>query len=421
VNGRRIVVVAPRGERGPLELPSSVVRPNEPGLISGGERSLYELATAAAVAGHDVELRGAVNGSILGELAAAAGAAPVVGLPARPPAPGEVVVIPEAIDRDLVATVHLSGATGVVYLLAPPGLHGWDFLSGWEPPDPGTVPLDSVGRPETFRAASALGFELWTQTLGIAAAATAAGVAISWLGKGTPIPMAEPGPKTHDVAIVRANRWYEPAAAIAGRLGDAVTVLEVGAVSNSYSLSAALSPARMLIFPSRIEGKSRISIEARAVGTVPVFLDTNPFATRADHGPGVVLVADLDQLESEVRRLLDAPGELARLAAEGRDGARSEMAWGPHVQRVHSAIEALGARPEAEGREQLGRDVRVQWQAAAGLLELARAERRGLEDRVRRLEGELAASKRGLEAYRNRPTVRLADRLARRGHGPRPQ
>ena len=57
VSAERLVVCAPLGERRHLELPGSTVGAGRP-YISGGERSLYELAFAGAALGLDVELRG---------------------------------------------------------------------------------------------------------------------------------------------------------------------------------------------------------------------------------------------------------------------------------------------------------------------------------------------------------------------------
>ncbi len=243
------------------ELPASVPNPDRP-YISGGERSLYELAVGAAVLGLDVELRGGINEPILRELGTAAGALPRTGLLPRRPGLSDIVVLSEGADPDWVATIALSGAQPVFYLLAPPGLFGWSFLAGWPGThDPVTVRPEAVGRPETYRAIDAMGFTMWSNARGIAETGERAGVKVSWLGTGTPVPFPAPQPKVYDLAVVEHNRWRGGAEAIAGRICGA-SVLRVGPVPWSYSLSAALSSARLLVWPSRLEGMSRISRES---------------------------------------------------------------------------------------------------------------------------------------------------------------
>jgi hypothetical protein len=156
----RVVVCAPGGARGLLELPESRLNPDH-GTISGGERSLYEIATAAATLGLEVELRGEICPQILDRITQSAGAGPRVHLEPRAPMPGEIVIVPEAYDIELFAAISLSHARGVVMLLAPPGLWGWSFRSGWRPPDPNSVPVDAVGTADTFRAIDALGLSMW--------------------------------------------------------------------------------------------------------------------------------------------------------------------------------------------------------------------------------------------------------------------
>jgi hypothetical protein len=72
-----------------------------------------------------------------------------------------------------------------------------------------------------------------------------------------------------DVAIVEENRWVSLAEEVVGRL-DGVSVLRIPGIDSTHSLSEVLRPARILGWPSRVEGMSRIAREARAVGTVPV-------------------------------------------------------------------------------------------------------------------------------------------------------
>ena len=333
----RLVVCTLGGRRGPLELPESVVDDERP-FISGGERTLYELATAAAVLGVDVELRGQIDRVVLAEVAGAAGASPRTGLPARRPSAADVVVVPEAIDLDVLAAVHLSEAHGVIDLLGPPGLTGWDFIGPVTPvPDPWTVPLERLGRPESFRVMAGLGFEMWTATLGLAAAGERSGTPVTWLGTGTPVPFPDIGDKSHDVAVIEANRWHRQAAQVADALSGA-SVLRIAPVPHVYSLSPHLAPARLLLWPSRVEGMSRIARESRAVGTVPVMLDTNPFTLPDDHTPGSVLVSDLDGMVRAVRDLLEDPVRLAEHQSVAVSTARDQVDWPAYLARVAQAL-----------------------------------------------------------------------------------
>jgi hypothetical protein len=340
----RLVICAVGGDRGFLELPPSTLNPQRE-FISGGERSLYELAVAASALGLDVELRGSLNPPILFELCAAAGVAPRTGLKARRPTPDDLVVLPEAAEVDLIATTQLSGCRRVFVLLAPPGLWGWSFLPGWAGPADGSeVGLNSVGRPESFRAMADLGFSVWTNARGIAESGRRAGVPVEWLGTGTPVEFPEMPEKQYDLAVIESNRWYRDARAIADELPDA-SLLRVGPVPSTYSLSAALAPARLLVWPSRIEGMSRIARESRAVGTVPVALATNPFVTDTDHGSGVVLAPDSAGIVDELRRLLQDADRVQRMAAEAVVSAREQVAWEPYVRRVEQALETVPDRP----------------------------------------------------------------------------
>ena len=352
----RLVVCTLGGRRGPLELPESVVDDERP-FISGGERTLYELATAAAVLGVDVELRGQIDRVVLAEVTGAAGASPRTGLPARRPSVADVVVVPEAIDLDVLAAVHLSEAHGVIDLLGPPGLTGWDFIGPVTPvPDPWTVPLERLGRPESFRVMAGLGFEMWTATLGLAAAGERSGTPVTWLGTGTPVPFPDIGDKTHDVAVIEANRWHRQAAQVADALSGA-SVLRIAPVPHVYSLSPHLAPARLLLWPSRVEGMSRIARESRAVGTVPVMLDTNPFTLPDDHTPGAVLVSDLDGMVRAVRDLLEDPVRLAEHQSVAVSTARDQVDWPAYLARVAQALLESFGRDGADIDRREGDDV----------------------------------------------------------------
>lgn len=341
----RLVICCLAHPAGLFELPASVIAEERP-FITGGERSLYEVAVAAASLGIHVELRGAINEPILRQLTTAAGSAPTVDLPPRRPDPSDIIVVPEAPDLDTVASLALCHARLVMHVLAPPGLWGSPLERGWQRQDPTNVPLDSIGKPASFQATSAFGFSLWTNAHGIAAAGRNAGVAVEWIGTGTPVPFPKPLAKTFDVAMLENNRWRQWSEQIVDQL-DEVSVKRIPSTPSVYSLSEQLAPARILVWPSRIEGMSRIAREARAVGTVPVALNTNPFVTSDDHGEGVVLVDDLDALTRETRALLADRERLERLAGEAVASAVRQTDWSAFVGRVETAIQKVVAGPPA--------------------------------------------------------------------------
>jgi hypothetical protein len=422
----KVVVCALGGNRGFLELPESTLGDRR--LISGGERSLYELATALAVLGVDVELRGDLQAQLLDTITEAGRARPTVGLPPRRPEPGEVIVLPDGLRPDLFLATHLSGAHTVVLMLGPPGLCGWSFLAGWEPPDLLEVEVSRVGTVAMYQAMAALGFSLWTEARGIEEACRKAGVNVSQLGSGTPVPFPDPPPKTVDIAVIEENRWFPLARDVARQLSTASVVLVP--TQTVYSLSEALGPARILPWPSRVEGRSRIAREARAVGTVPVSLDTNPFATARDHGRGTVLVPDLATLVRETDRLLHAPDELAELAAQGAQSAREEVDWERYLGRVSTALRELPTSPSADARSEFGREIAEQQRRLADALQQKELEHRRTLDALHQeelehhrtrdaleqetadraaLTRELAATRRALASYRSRRVIRLLD------------
>ena len=334
---------------------------------------------AGAVLGLEVELRGDINRPILEAVTSAAGTGPKVGFEPRRPDGADLVVIPETADKNLLATLALSSARRVMFLLAPPGLCGWSFEPGWSVPDPMTVPLDSIGTPWTYRQLEGSGLKLWTNAHGTAEAGHRSGVEVEWIGTGTPVPFPDVIGKTFDVAVVVANRWAGWAREVAHQL-EMASILTVPATPSVYSLSSRLAAARILLWPSRIEGVSRIAREARAVGTVPITLDTNPFATVADHGPGVVLVPDLDGIVEAARQLLADPSRLAALADQARAGARHQADWATYVGRVGKAMQVLEDEPAAPGSAAVGAIGDHVWQRDA-------EERKHLTERARDLEG----------------------------------
>ncbi len=401
LSGPKVSVCSLGGGRGFLELPELVLRNDRDG-ISGGERSLYELATALAALGVQVELRGELSASVLATITEAAGARPIVGLPPRRPDPGEVVILPEGLPpSDLYLTCHLSGARPVVLLLGPPGLCGWSFLAGWSAPDLLTVDASTVGTSASFRAMDELGLTLWSAAYGIAEAGRRAGVRVTRIGTGTPVPFPDPPAKSVDIALVEANRWFPLAQEVATRLPRA-SVLSVP-FRPGYSLSAALGPARILPWPSRVEGMSRVEREARAVGTVPIALDTNPFVTARDHGAGAVLVSDLDRLAEEAGRLLDTPVELRDLARRAAAGARADANWKGFLRRVAAALGDVPPVRAGDARSEFGDRVVATFQDERV--------REGDVGDLKVIRAELAGVRSLLAAYRNRRAIRLLDDL----------
>jgi hypothetical protein len=410
---RRVVVCAVGGRRGFLELPESVADSGRE-FISGGERSLYELATAVAVLGLQVELRGELNGRILSTITEAAGAGPTVGLAPRRPQPRDVVILPEGFaDPAVYLACHLSGAQTVVNLLAPPGLFGWSFQAGWVPPDPLSADVTSVGVPGTYRAMADLGLYLWSPAHGIVEAGRRAGVSVNWIGTGTPVPFPNPPPKSADIAIIEENRWLSLAEALASRL-EGASVIRIHPSPSVYSLCEALSPARVLPWPSRVEGMSRISREARAVGTVPVVLGTNPFANADDHGEGIMLVPDLDAIVRETRRLLGAPDELFRRSRQAARSARAQTHWGRYLKRVATALNDLPAPPSSGVHAEFGLSItrehgRILDEAirrdAERLAEVTEEHARAIDA----LRAETERAEELLGVYKSRRIIRLLD------------
>jgi hypothetical protein len=395
LSGLRVVVCALGGRRVFLELPESVVAGGRTPL-TGGERSLYELATALSVLGLEVELRGHLHEGILSTLTEAAGAGPRVGFPPRRPEPGEIVILPEGLKEiDLFLACHLSAARTVVDLLGPPGLYGWSFLPGWSPGDSLTLEPASVGTPAMYRSMAELGFTLWSNAHGLVEAGRRAGVTVEWTGTGTPVPFPDPPVKTADVALIQESRWFPLAESVIQRLSGASVLSVLPEHHAEYSLSEALGPARILPWPSRVEGSSRIAREARAVGTVPVALDINPFATREDHGDGTVLVPDLDGMLRETNRLLEAPDELAERAVRVARSARADADWGRFVERVAVAVRSLPPVPSSDAR--------------AALVQGMMTEHARLLDTLQRESEARAAATRELATYRARRVIRLLD------------
>jgi hypothetical protein len=409
-----VVVCTLGGHERPFELPRSLV--SERADLGGGERTLYELAFAAATAGYDVELRGDISRSMFeGIRVAAGGPAPRVDLSPRRPRRDDVVIVPEAWEVAAYAAPVLSDARVVMMMLSPAGLCGPALRAGWQPPDPVTAPIDSVARPELFQAIAAVGFELWTNSPGSAAAAQGAGVACTFLGTGTPLPFPTPGEKTHDIAIVEANRW-RPFAEIVAAQVDA-TLLRIGPRSGWNVIPEALANARILVWPSRLEGDSRIQREARAVGTVPVALPTQ-FTACLNEECGAIVVDTLEDMPGAIRRLLDQPEYLEELSRRAMVSVRRQVDWPSYVARVDLAIRRRPPDPPWMFRQLAGTTLDAVWrghhQETADLRAQA-AELRAQTDELRSLVA--AATSRATELETQLAAVRAqADELRKLRH-----
>lgn len=334
-----VVVCTVLGRERRFELPRSSLQDRR--LISGGERSLYELAFAAAAAGYEVELRGSLSATMFRELRRAVdGPAPSVDLEPRRPRPDDTVIVPESWDVAGYAGPILSQARVIMMLLSPAGLCGPALTSTWTPPDPVVAPTEGVARPEVFRAIETAGFELWSNSAGTAEMAAVAGVRCTPLGTGSPLPRPPGRPRSHDLAVLEANRW-RPLADIVAAQVDA-TCLRIGEHPGWTAIPELLSAARILVWPSRLEGNSRVQREARAVGTVPVVLP-NAFTHGMAEEFGAVVVETLEEMPGAIRRLLDDRDHLAELSERASAWARREDDWRSYVARVDLA---LRRRPE---------------------------------------------------------------------------
>jgi hypothetical protein len=314
-------------------------------FLPGGEHNLYELAFAAAALGHEVELRGWLHRPAFERMAEKAGVAPTVEIRARRPTAEDLVVVPEGWRDPLdYGRLLLSPARLAIFILAAPGLFGWPFVAApWEPPDPIAVALDDLARPEHFQGMAALGFRLMTHSPGIAAAARSAGVDCSFVGTGRPALDLPDADKDVDVVAVLDNRWAPLAEQVLAGLGG-LSVDRVTTVSN-YELLARLARARVLVWPSRIEGHATIPWEARSVGCVPVALSSNRFAVGLDEEHGAVVLDRLDELGPAVQALLADASRWEQMSQLGRTTAPLEVDWDAYLRRVEDFLRTA-VRPD---------------------------------------------------------------------------
>jgi len=367
-------------------------------FLYGGERTSMYFAFAAAALGYEVELRGWLRREDFDACAARVGAAPGVDLPARPPEPDDFVVVPEGWREPLdYLQLSLSPARLAMYVLAPPGLFGWPFTQpDWTPPDPLRVEVTAVGRPEHFAAIRAMGFELFTHSHGLARAAERGGASCRYVGSAGPVTLPEP-PATKDLDAVglMRNRWAPLTRQVLADLADLETDA-IPAVTNEEMLRR-FGRARTLVWPSRVEGHASIPIEARALGCVPVALNTNPFAADLDEEHGAVTVSTPGEIAPAVRALLGDRGRLCDLAARGREVALHHDDWDAYLGRVGEAL-AADAPPDPTRAARAAAGARFRMEIA------------GLRDRHQEQLEELAKAKKDLtEATENQQ--RLLDEV----------
>ena len=341
----RVVVCALGGFVRDGHLPASTYLDRR--WIYGGERSMYEIAAAVAVAGHTVELRGDLSRPALEAILSASGATVETSLPSRLPQPDDVIIVPEGItDPGFYDAIGGRGARRVMALLGPPGLFGPALEEGFSAPDSLTVPLDQVGTVEQYRQIA--GFELWTNSPRVAAEAAEAGVECLFVGTGQPVPFPDHVPKLHPVAYVGANRWAPLARQAASAVS--VSVLEISEGGRD-SVVRAIASAQLLLLPVRIEGQSRLQLEARAVGTVPIALSSNRYAAGMDEAGGAVLVDSVEEMALAIEQLLADPDRLGALSRRARSTARAQLDWRRYVTRVAAALHRA---PVTEGVERPG-------------------------------------------------------------------
>ncbi len=116
-------------------------------------------------------------------------------------------------------------------------------------------------------------------------------------------------------------------------------------------VAAALSALDLLVFPSLAEGTPLTMFEALAMGKPIVATDADGLIDVLTNGKDALVVpkADAAALVAAINRLLDAPAEAARLAAEARaTGARYDI--GAFVRKMERLYELLHESSRVTGR-----------------------------------------------------------------------
>lgn len=329
--------------------------------IHGGVRSMVELAAGLAAIGLDVELRGGFAGREVAAIEHAAGVQLERPSTRRRPAQNELVIIPEGHDDPLIfARVALSGARAVLMMLGPLGLVGWPFDGTPIPRGDEVLTLDTeaVGRPESLAAARSFGLELWTNASAIAVRGASAGVDVTYVGCGRPAPYPEPGAKAIDVLALAENRWAPLAKeALEAIPAEFSTRIQLGGAHDD--VLAGLAAARVFLHPARIEGRSRLCEEARAMRTVPVLLTSN--CNGEGYGPefGSVVVGSVDDMAAAAVALLEDPERMKALGEAGYRTARQDGDWEAYKERLRDAVGRPDTTVAAGGyaRAEVGRRV----------------------------------------------------------------
>jgi hypothetical protein len=83
-------------------------------------------------------------------------------------------------------------------------------------------------------------------------------------GVGRPAPYPEPAAKSVDLITLADNRWVALARAALSGLRPGMTRVELPTLARDCVLER-LGTARIMVHPARIEGRSRLSEEARAM------------------------------------------------------------------------------------------------------------------------------------------------------------
>jgi len=362
---------------------------------------MYEIAFAAIEAGWDVELRGWIDRDVFDLMSTATNTSPRLPRESRDPAADDVIVVPEGHHDPLAyAGAWLSGAQLVLLVLAPLGLSGWPFTATWQHLSPLTARIEDVNRAESLDALAAMGIAAWTNMEPVVACLQAHGVPNAYFGLGEPLKFPDPAVEREvDVAWLTDNRWAPLAERLAQELPYSVD--PIPAVPHSEMLSR-LGSAKILLYPARLEGETRIAREARAMGAVPaVVRGANPFSRRLTESFGVLAAESREAMPEAIARLLADPNRLASLSARAMQTAREETEWKPFVQEIAAALDSLpppdpfvGARTAigARLREHVGASVVHE---RVSELEL---ERRKLHERNVELEAELEKLRTALES-----------------------
>jgi glycosyltransferase involved in cell wall biosynthesis len=260
----------------------------------------------------------------------------------------------------------LSPARTVLCAFAALGLFGWPFSGPPEHVDPLTVDLDSLSRPEHFRALAALGIDLVTIMPHLVELATAHGVRCHFIGNGSPLePPAPAEVKDIDIAYLEGSRWLELAEQAVALLDRPAHRIAIG---NHADVLDQIARSKVLVWPSRVEGHGRVLWEARATGTVVVALSSNVYATGLEEAAGAIAVDRLEEMPAVVDRLLADDSWREQLSQAGRRTALEQVNWRRYVARVDAVIRRINDReddPQADAFAWFGRRIDEQMRSAA--------------------------------------------------------